>query len=632
MTKNSLLTYVVNISLIACCLAGGQLSAQTTGSKSINDELSPIDGIALTGYIGEKLNESTDNRILAQDADRLIAVFKPENRNETTQWQSEFWGKWITSAELAYQYKPTPELKKVLDHAVSGLLATQTPDGYIGNYAVGHRLENWDIWGRKYCILGLLGYYKITADKKSLKGAIGIADNLINDLHKTDGLIINKGNYKGMAASSVLEPVCLLYRYTQNKKYLDFALEIVRQWELPNGPQLISKAKVNVGERFPQFSSWYGPDHGQKAYEMMSCYEGLLELYRLTGNPSYKKAVEDTWQNIRAEEINIAGSGASMEMWFNGRAVQNIPITHYQETCVTVTWLKLTNQLLRLTGEAKYADEAERTYYNALLGAMRANGAVWAKYTPLNGQRLPGSEQCGMGLNCCEASGPRGLFNMPMHMLMATSGGFQVNYFAQGAFKLKSPLGRNVQFDQITDYPKSGAVNFVVKLEKPEDFEIGIRIPGWSKENKVTVNGQVLDGLNPGAYATIKRRWKTGDRVSLELDMRGRVVQTGKNLVSAAIMCGPVVLARDSRFGGVGIETVVKPVTDKDGYIMLSNVVSKNEDPLIICKASFIPESATEKAKGSEDITLVDYASAGNGKTDSFFKVWLPQPITIKEK
>ena len=188
-----------------------------------------------------------------------------------------------------------------------------------------------------------------------------------------------------MAASSVLEPITQLYVRTGNKKYLDFAEEIVRQWEDKSidGPQLISKSDLPVGERFPKpEKSWYGWEQGQKAYEMMSCYEGLTELHRLTGKPLYREAAEKTWQSILDTEINIAGSGAAMEAWFGGKALQAIPINHFQETCVTATWIKFSQQLLRLTGEAKYADAIEIAFYNALLGAMRPDGSDWAKYTP----------------------------------------------------------------------------------------------------------------------------------------------------------------------------------------------------------------------------------------------------------
>ncbi|OOQ62274.1 hypothetical protein BC343_01145 [Mucilaginibacter pedocola] len=597
--------------------------------QPVADALTPAVTVHLNGYLGTRLQEAIDNRVMAQDVQRLITPFKPENRTETRQWQSEFWGKWFTSAVLAYRYSPTEKLRRILDNAVTSLLATQTPDGYIGNYAPEHRLEEWDIWGSKYCMLGLLAYYDITYDKKSLTCAAKIADNLISEIKKRDGLIINKGNHKGMAASSVLEPICLLYNRTHNKKYLEFALEIVRQWETPQGPQLISKAKVNVAERFPRPKNWYGPEQGQKAYEMMSCYEGLLELYRITGNETYKKAVEDVWQNIRDTEINIAGSGAATETWFGGRALQSQPINHYQETCVTVTWLKLTGQLLRLTCEAKYADEAERTYYNALLAANSAHGTTWAKYTPLNGQRLPGSEQCGMGLNCCEASGPRGLFNLPLRFVESTKAGIQVNYFADGEYVVSTPKMRPLELTQRTTYPKDGAINFTFKLNKPEEMEIAIRIPEWSKETIVKINGSAIDGVTPGTYAKIKRLWKQGDQITLELDMRGRIIKAASPYRSIAIMRGPIVLTRDARLGAPAIEAVLTPVADSDGYIKLTEATNSiGDDIWLLYKADFMPESYTETGTKPVSVTLCDYASAGNGSNKSFFKVWNAQDIS----
>ena len=120
-----------------------------------------------------------------------------------------------------------------------------------------------------------------------------------------------------------------------------------------------------------------------------------------------------------------------MECWFGGQALQSLPVKRYQETCVTATWIKLSQQLLRLTGDAKYADAIELSYYNALLGAMSTDGSDWAKYSPLQGQREKGEEQCGMGINCCVASGPRGLFTLPSTMVMQTSQGVSINFFCR---------------------------------------------------------------------------------------------------------------------------------------------------------------------------------------------------------
>ncbi|WP_298298028.1 beta-L-arabinofuranosidase domain-containing protein, partial [Hydrotalea sp.] len=422
--KNYLLLCFLNITLATYS------PGQSIVKPAVTDYLHNAQSVQMGGFVGEKLNDSYQNRILAQDFNRLVEPFK--HRTETSCWQSEFWGKWFTSAVLAYRYHPEPKLKNVLDQAVTELIATQTPDGYIGNYNEASQLQQWDIWGRKYCMLGLLAYYDLTKDNKSLQAARKLADNLMQELAGKKALIVKEGNHRGMAATSILEPVCLLYARTGDKRYLGFANEIIREWETPDGPQLISKADVDVAKRFPKPKNWFSWDQGQKAYEMMSCYEGLLELYRITGKLEYKDAVEKTWENIRQNEINITGSGASVECWFGGKNLQTIPIEHYQETCVTATWIKLSQQLLKLTGDAKYADATEQSFYNALLGAMKPDGSDWAKYSPLAGERLQGSEQCGMGLNCCVASGPRGLFTLPLTTVMSDKKGVQINFFVSG--------------------------------------------------------------------------------------------------------------------------------------------------------------------------------------------------------
>jgi hypothetical protein len=592
------------------------------------DMLSGSFDVKLNDFVENKMNASYNNRILAQDADRLIEPFKI--REEHSCWQSEFWGKWFTSAVLAYKYNPTPELAEKLKKAVYGLIDTQTEDGYIGNYAPESKLKAWDIWGRKYCMLGLIAYYDITNDEKALESAAKEADFLIKELNDKNAKIVLMGNHRGMAASSVLEPICQLYTRTGNKVYLDFAEEIVRQWETPQGPQLISKADIPVSERFPKpIDNWYGWEQGQKAYEMMSCYEGLLELYRITGKEEYKIAVEKTWQSITDSEINIAGSGSAMEAWFSGKEKQTLPIAHYQETCVTATWIKFNQQLLRLTGEAKYADEIERTFYNALLGAMKPDGSDWAKYTPLSGQRLEGSEQCGMGLNCCNASGPRGLFTIPKTAIMQSEEGVYINFYIDGSYKLNSPGNQTFVINQITDYPASGKIDLRIDLEDKENMEIALRIPSWSTNYRVFVNDVIeykTGDISPGSYLKLNREWENSDRISIEFEMNGIVHRFGDSPEYIAITRGPIVLSRDERISKTSLEAILTPVINEKGYIDLTEEVSSDPELQMIFSANFIPESYTEQGSQPIKVNLCDYASAGNSTSSfPFFKVWLPQ-------
>lgn len=617
--------------IFSCALLfTGTVYAQKTPVKPIHDRLVAPSYVEMKGFAGDALDASYCHRILAQDVDRLIAPFSI--RTETGMWQSEFWGKWITSAILAYRYKPEPQLKKILDHAVAGLMASQTSDGYIGNYAPDKHLEGWDVWGRKYCMLGLLSYYDLTHDKKVLKSASMLADHLIKELSDKKVKLVLKGAHRGMAATSVLEPVCLLYSRTGNKKYLDFAQEIVRQWETPDGPQLISKSTVDVSKRFPKTANWFSWEQGQKAYEMMSCYEGLLELYRLTGKEEYKKAVEQTWQNILENEINIVGSGAASECWFDGKELQTIPMEHYQETCVTATWIKMSQQLLRLTGEAKYADAIEKSWYNGLLGSMFDDGADWAKYSPLAGERLHGSEQCGMGLNCCVASGPRGLFTLPFSTVMSQTNGVSVNFFAEGTYLVQTPKGKEMKITQQTDYPASGNITLQVLLPKKESLKIRIRIPQWSHRTSLSINGEQYEQIKPGEYAEISREWSSGDEIRLSLDMRGRVVRMGLLPTYVAIVRGPIVLARDARLGLPPVDATIRPITDKEGYLDLKPVGVYQNGMRMVFKASFMPESHLETGGSPVEVTLCDYASAGNTiDARSWFRVWLPQLYDSKQ-
>lgn len=608
------------------CLFCLLLSAQQRVKIVVKDAFVPDKVETLTGYVGEKITASYNHRILAQDIDKLVEPFA--NKVEDHLWQSEFWGKWMNSAVLAYRYKPSNQLLDNMRTAVDKLIATQDKNGYIGNYAPEYHLHEWDIWGRKYCILGLLDYYGITKEKKALVAACREADFLMAELKAKNTSIVSMGNHRGMAASSVLKPICYLYRYTGNKKYLDFALQIVREWETSDGPQLISKADIPVGKRFPRpdYDNWYKWQQGQKAYEMMSCYEGLLELYRLTGNVTYLSAVEKTWQSIMDTEINITGSGSAMESWFGGKQVQYMPIKHYQETCVTATWIKLSRQLLMLTGNSKYADAIEQSLYNALLGAMKPDGSDWAKYTPLSGQRLQGSEQCGMGLNCCTASGPRGLFIIPQTAVMQSIKGAVINLYIPGTYTLQSPKRQEIILTQQGDYPQTGTVRIAFKVKQTEEFTLSLRIPAWSKDTKITLNGNDVVPAHNGSYLQINRKWSDGDHVELVLDMRAQLHFMGENPQYLAITRGPVVLTRDARLSGADVQAIITPDVDKNGNLDLIPVANRNPNIWMMFKACFYPESYKEEEPEPIEVELCDYASAGNATSSfPFFKVWMPQ-------
>jgi DUF1680 family protein len=572
----------------------------------------------MRGYLGAKLEACIANRIFAQDPGALVAPFR--QRAERHCWQTEFWGKWALSSAAACQYKRSKRDRDRLLASARELLATQSPDGYIGNYAEDSHLQGWDIWGRKYTLLGLLASFDLSGDRGFLEGANRLATHLEQEVGPGKADIVTHGLYRGMASSSVLEPIVLLGRRTGNDAHIQFAQYIVSRWSSAKGPRLIEKALdgVPVANRFPPPKQWFSWENGGKAYEMMSCYTGLLELYRETGRAAYLEAALRTHRNIRETEINIAGSGSAEECWYGGRAAQTQPAHNMMETCVTVSWMQFCAQLLRLTGDPRFAEDIETSVYNALAGAMTPDGSAFGKYSSLEGARELGPAQCGMELNCCMANGPRGLMLMPAIAVMAGADGPVVNLYEDGEWNLTLRSGRPARLEVLTAFPLSEAVDLHMHLDQPESFALRLRIPEWSRETAMTVNGSPLGGVHPGSYAVIERRWKPGDKVHLKLDMRARVLRPPGDGAGrfVAVARGPLVLAQDLRLGQTGIEAAVNLAAGKDGSLPLTT----NPKVEGIGTAFAAPQTT------GENVRLCDYASAGSSWDQrSRFRVWMKQ-------
>jgi DUF1680 family protein len=571
--------------------------------KRTADLLSPVplDRVRLGGYLGEKIDLCIRNRILAQDPEKLVKPFL--ERRERSCWQGEFWGKWFLSAAAAVQYTQPAGALERLHASVQALLRTQSADGYIGNYAPDSHLKSWDIWDRKYTLLGLLAWFDMTGDRAALEGARRLAMHLMTEVGPGKADIVRTGLYRGMASSSVLQPIVQLYRVTGDEQYLNFAAYIVSRWSSRQGPQLIEKALegVPVAERFPRPKKWFSWENGGKAYEMMSCYAGLLELYRETSQPVYREACLKAYQNILETEINIAGSGSAEECWYGGHALQTRQARNTMETCVAVSWTQLCAQLLRITGDPRFADQIETTAYNALLGAMTPDGAAFAMYSPLEGVRELGPAQCGIEMNCCMANGPRGMLLLPQVAVMLGAEGPVVNLYSEGVWNLEQ-----CRLEVRTGYPFTELVDIRIEPRRAEVFPLRLRIPAWSASTPVSVNGSPVAGVRAGAYASIERRWKPGDRVRLHLDLRGRMVRASdESRQYSAVMRGPVVLASDHRLGQNGM------ITGSSGTAALK-VVSP-------------PPGVRLAFAAGNGIRLCDYASAGNSwDSGSRYRVWMP--------
>ena len=647
--------------------------AATFALAASRDSIDNIGETRLKGPLGEKLDRMVAGHVIGTDVDYITAPFLEKTETKGW-WQTEFWGKWMHSAvpysKLESQVGVGETLQSKIERGIERILSSQEECGYIGNYPDELRCgEGWDVWGMKYTMMGLLHYYDLAkaretvGDKssssrkdvnlhsptqisnsnsstKALEAAKRLCDYVIAEIGpngRRGRELWQTGNWSGYASSSILEPVVWLYRRTNDKKYLDFATYIVKGMTEPaKGPRLLDLALkgVSVADRnesdYTQDADWaYVCKYGRsKAYEMMSCYQGLLEYVEVVKNENSTlqlqlesptnllQAAIMTANDIVKEEINLAGGCACSEAWYHGAKKQHLPYLRLHETCVTTTWMRFCEKLLEVTDDPKWADELEKTFYNAYLAAMKMDGSEFAGYTPLSGNRWHGQHHCYMHTDCCTANGPRGFLCFLKELCRNDGKTATFNFYASALVK---------GFDMYSLYPRANYARIVSHTEGP--LAMRLRIPAWSAKTVVKVNGAAQDGVKPGSYFTMSRNWKLGDIVEITFDMPvvAHVIDH-----SVAFTRGPVLLARDSRFADGDMTEVFRRGEIADGQRMdgFSAVRTPSDDIWMAFSATLPvgPHHANPEGANGLAITFCDYASAGNlWQPANYYRTWFPE-------
>jgi DUF1680 family protein len=533
----------------------------------------PFEAQSVTGLLGQRMRINLEKRLLAIEEDALLAGFR--QRPGAQEWVGEHIGKYLDAAANTWRFTRDPRLKAQMDRMALALIACQKGDGYLGTYVDDQRWTSWDVWVHKYDLIGLLAWYRISGDERALTASRHIGDLLIATFQTGGRDIIKSSEHVGMAATSVLEPICQLYRYTGDPRYLAFARFIVdRAWEQPNGPHILSSL-LSTGSVFRTANA--------KAYEMMSDLVGLCELYRLTGEQRYLQATLAAHKDIVAHRRYLTGTASSHEHFRDDFDLSAEQQDDVGEGCVTVTWLQFNLQLLRLTGEAQYAQELERTIFNQLLAAQDPRTGNICYFTPMNGRKQPTTN-----INCCRSSEPRGISLIPQLLwggLRTTSGPdtaapdtVAIEVLAPGEVMIGDVLVRSQ-----TNYPFDGHAVFTVTPDQPHRFTVAFRVPEWATSFRATVPGGSPVTGQPGEYLRLTRDWKRGDRVVVTVDLAVRFTPGGKSYPGCfAVERGPLVLALEknvnNQFGDiqrVALKQAGEPLSEEStGMYSLAGVVT----------------------------------------------------------
>ena len=597
--------------------------------KTVSDCMweSDVSRVRMQGLIDGKLRLVCEQTLKKIDMHALADYFRYRTDAFAT---GEFWGKLMRACCMTYEYTRDEQLLAIIKTAVDDLLSLQDADGDLSTCQKATQPKGAcgsDLWERKYALMGLLAYHRISGDERALdacRRVVVYTNSQVGAPPKTP--ITQTGwAFCGIESSSILDPLMQLYAICGEPAAMELAAHIL---------DVGCCAREHVFDAIRHKDPWEIGNNGipkesiAKAYEMMSCFEGLLGYYACTGDQSAYDTALLFWNKVNDQEITLLGSGGADaprnlgpgtgEQWNLTRANQTNPdIDLMMETCVTVYWMRLCYRLLTLTGEVRYADALEVSLYNAIIGAIRPDGRFFEYFPKFNGQRNPRVNFSfnikGFDLSCCTANGPTGLAMAPYLYAMQTADGGVLNLYENGSFTL-SHGGGSVTFAVESRYPLLGSATLTVTdtdLDSP--MTLGLRVPGFAEDFYAICDGNLYAGT-PGTYLPLKRVWNVGDTVTVAFDIPliCHPAPHGDNRAGdnfCAFTYGAILLARDNRYDPDPLSPI-QSTTLTDYRVMPSD-----------CGGYLRAEVQTER----ELLTLIDYASAGNDwKDSSLFASWIP--------
>jgi DUF1680 family protein len=465
---------------------------------------------------------------------------------------------------------PDPKLNKQMEEIFATVVGAQAADGYLMPHvqiaapAYTHFKEEstqtCELYSMGHMIESALAHYQATGRRNSLQAAIKLADLIV----KTYG----PGGIEKPSGHPEIELALIrLYRVTNDRRYLELAAALVDRAQ--RIPTTWTQGK-------PALSDDEATGH---AVAMQYLYSAATDVAVLTGNRALMGLLERKWANLVGRKLYLTGNAGHESHGEGFGPNYDLPNGKgaYNETCAAIANIFWNQRMFLASGDAKYLDVLERALYNGVLPgvSLRGNRFFYANPLEADGKRpFSPDGSCTRfpwcGCPCCPTNIVRFLPQIPGYAYATGDESLYVNLFMAGAAKLK--VGdRVVELRQETRYPWDGRIMLAVNPQGPSTFTLHLRIPGWARNRplpsdlyryadsekpatKLAVNGQPADLVVEKGFASLRRPWKAGDVVTLELSMPVRRV-VAHDAVSAdrrrfAVERGPIVYCAEGADNG----------------------------------------------------------------------------------
>ena len=550
----------------------------------VASEMLPYQWLALNdGVKGAEPSYAVENfRIAAGEA---TGEFKG------TIFQDSDVAKWIEAASYSLSHHPDPALEARVDEVIRLIAKAQRPDGYVNSYFIVARPgERWSdlTWNHELYCAGHLIEAAVAHNACSGKATLlDVARRYADCIDATFGA--GKGKIRGVCGHPEIELALFrLHAATGEPRYRDLAIFFVE--ERGRDPSAFSgKSSELFG--IPK-NQWFEADYflaDAPAREQSAAtghavraayfYSAMADEYAVTGDESLLRALRAIWDSAVSRRMYVTGGIGASAYGERFTADYDLPSdTAYAETCASIGLALWAARMTGIEGDSRYADVFERVVYNGALSGVSMDGTRYFYVNPLevvpavvacrkDHEHVKGSRVQWFGCSCCPPNIARLLASMASYLYGSSEGALWVHHYAESALETEV-AGARVGLIQRTDYPWSGTIEILVDPsiddngQRELDFSLKLRIPGWCGSFSCSVNGVVAESASVSmGYLTLRRTWRPGDRVELELEMKPRLLRADSRVPELAgrlaIQRGPLVYCAESVDNGGGLHSLL---------------------------------------------------------------------------
>lgn len=497
--------------------------------------------------------------------------------------------KWLEAVSYCLMSRSDPELERLADEVIDVIAKAQQPDGYLNTYFTikepkkrwTNLRDNHELYCAGHMIEAGVAYYEATGKRKFLDVVCRLADHIDSIFGPGPG---KKRGYPGHPEIELA--LVKLYRVTGEERYLKLSKFFVdERGQKPLYFEIEAKERGEEKPRWPFWTPAYCQAHLPvreqteavgHAVRAMYLYSAMADLALETRDETLLTACERLWENVTRRRMYITGGiGSSAE----GEAFTfdyDLPNDRaYAETCASIGLVFWAHRMLRLEVDRKYTDVMERALYNGVLSGISLDGTKYFYTNPLEVwpeackkrhelKHIEPVRQPWFSCACCPPNLARLLASIGQYIYSKDEKTVYVHLFVSSEAAIEF-AGERITLIQETEYPWKGDIDIQVRIERPLEFTLAIRIPGWCNHPELRINGKELEitALIQKGYARISRTWRDGDKVKLLLPMPVERIRAHPNVRSTAgkvaICRGPVVYCLEEVDNGPNLAQIVLP-------------------------------------------------------------------------